>query len=558
MGSRIGNTIRGLVGQGNALGQNGLWTIISGGNTPFNPIDLNPLIYLDANVGVTESAGLVSAWADQSGNNNDFTQVTGSLQPEYQATGLNSLPSIYFNGTDEMISATLSSAFQEMSFYAVFVQTSPTATGPSIIGQTSGTNNKRIFTTPPDAASRVFLWDGGVVDSIVATSTTYNYSNPIVLAFRENTDASGDGRINDDAWSTGELVTSATSSDLPIKLGNRGSGTARRLVGNISELIIYPTIHTDSEANQVITYLTTKWDVGAVPAPQVDSVDVSTINQGTTAEIIITGSYLTGATIVSFGAQLTTDSYVVDSDTQITAQVTAGVDATPAQYNISVTTPNGTGTLINGIEILFAFSNALSFDGVNDKLNIGTPVSLSAEATINLWVNFTSFTNNRLISDNVNTGVIWFPTTTSVRVYCGGNNRDFVVPTMSLGTWYMITATRDATDGWRVYLNGTESTSGLQARAGTFIADRFGNLGSAYSNMVLDEASILEGTTASDTQIASLYNSGNGADANAVLGSTSLYYRLNGSGTETTATDSSGNSNTGTLVNFTGTYWVAH
>ena len=457
-----------------------------------------------------------------------------------------------------MISATLSSAFQEMSFYAVFVQTSPTATGPSIIGQTSGTNNKRIFTTPPDAASRVFLWDGGVVDSIVATSTTYNYSNPIVLAFRENTDASGDGRINDDAWSTGELVTSATSSDLPIKLGNRGSGTARRLVGNISELIIYPTIHTDSEANQVITYLTTKWDVGAVPAPQVDSVDVSTINQGTTAEIIITGSYLTGATIVSFGAQLTTDSYVVDSDTQITAQVTAGVDATPAQYNISVTTPNGTGTLINGIEILFAFSNALSFDGVNDKLNIVTPVSMSAEATINLWVNFTSFTNNRLISDTVNTGVIWCPTTTSVRIYCGGGNRDFVVPTMSLGTWYMITATRNATDGWRVYFNGTESTSGLQTRAGTFIADRFGNLSSGYSNMVLDEASILGGTTASDTQIASLYNSGNGADANAVLGSTSLYYRLNGSGTETTATDSSGNSNTGTLVNFTGTYWVAH
>ena len=228
---------------------------------PFNPIDLNPLIYLDANVGVTESAGLVSAWADQSGNNNDFTQVTGSLQPEYQATGLNSLPSIYFDGTEEMISATLSSALQEMSFYAVFVQTSPTAIGPSIIGQTSGTNNKRIFTTPPEAASRVFLWDGNTGDSIIATSTTYNYSNPIVVAFRENTDASGDGRINDDAWSTGESVISATSSDLPIKLGNRGDGAARRLVGKISELIIYPTIHTDSEANQVITYLTTKWAI---------------------------------------------------------------------------------------------------------------------------------------------------------------------------------------------------------------------------------------------------------------------------------------------------------
>ena len=251
IGLGIGNSVSGKVSG------------FGGGGGPFNPIDLNPLIYLDANVGVTESAGLVSAWADQSGNNNDFTQVTGSLQPEYQATGLNSLPSIYFDGTEEMISATLSSALQEMSFYAVFVQTSASAIGPTIIGQTSGATNKRIFTTPPDADSRVFLWDGGT-GSVIASSVEYNYLTPIVAAFRENTDASGDGKINDGAFSIGESVTSATSSDLPIKLGNRGAGAARRLVGKISELIIYPTVHTDSQSSQVIDYLMAKWNIIAL------------------------------------------------------------------------------------------------------------------------------------------------------------------------------------------------------------------------------------------------------------------------------------------------------
>ena len=206
---------------------------------------------------------------------------------------------------------------------------------------------------------------------------------------------------------------------------------------------------------------------------------------------------------------------------------------------------------------VFSFGNALSFDGVNDYVSIGSPVSMSSEATVNMWVKFSDL-NTRLISDTSNTAVIWTPSSTSVRVYCGGNFQDFVVPTMSLGTWYMITATRDAANGWRVYLNGTESTSGLQVRSGTFNVNRLGNLGSVYSDIVLDEVSILEGTTASDIQIASLYNSGNGANANTVLGSTSLYYRLNGSGTDTTAVDDSGNSNTGTLNGFTGTYWVAH
>lgn len=204
------------------------------------------------------------------------------------------------------------------------------------------------------------------------------------------------------------------------------------------------------------------------------------------------------------------------------------------------------------------FENALEFDGVDDYVSIGSPVSMSSEATVNMWVKFSDL-NTRIISDSSNTAVIWTPTSTSVRVYCGGNFQDFVVPTMSLGTWYMLTATRDAANGWRVYLNGTESTSGLQVRSGTFNVNRLGNLGSVYSDIVLDEVSILEGTTASDIQIASLYNSGNGADANAVLGSTSLYYRLNESGTDTTAVDASGNSNNGTLNNFPASgMWVSH
>ena len=219
--------------------------------------------------------------------------------------------------------------------------------------------------------------------------------------------------------------------------------------------------------------------------------------------------------------------------------------------NFGITSSSG-----GGVAAALDFENALRFDGVNDYVTTDSSVSVSAEATVNMWVKFSDL-NTRLVSDTSNTAVIWTPTSTSVRVYCGGNFRDFVVPTMSLGTWYMITATRDASSGWRVYLNGTESTSGLQVRAGTFNVNRLGNLGSVYSDIVLDEVSILDGTTASGVQIASLYNSGDGADANTVLGSTSLYYKFNES-SGTSVADSSGNSNTGTLNDFAGIYFIPH
>lgn len=61
----------------------------------WTPDQISPALWLDASVfsSITIATG-VSEWRDISGNNRHATQATTSLQPAYQATGLNGLPTI--------------------------------------------------------------------------------------------------------------------------------------------------------------------------------------------------------------------------------------------------------------------------------------------------------------------------------------------------------------------------------------------------------------------------------------------------------------------------------
>ncbi len=72
---------------------------------------------------------------------------------------------------------------------------------------------------------------------------------------------------------------------------------------------------------------------------------------GQTLEVTITGTYLTGATSVSFGAGISVNSFVVDSDTQIRANITIDAGATPGLRDVSVTTPGGTDTKPNAFNV---------------------------------------------------------------------------------------------------------------------------------------------------------------------------------------------------------------
>jgi len=88
--------------------------------------------------------------------------------------------------------------------------------------------------------------------------------------------------------------------------------------------------------------------------PVVASVTPDEARESDSHTIIVAGSNFAGATSVSFGAEITVDSFVVDSATQITAEITIPLGATLGAYDVSVTTPDGTGTLASSFTILSA------------------------------------------------------------------------------------------------------------------------------------------------------------------------------------------------------------
>src|SRR4051812_49129388 len=71
-------------------------------DAPQPPVTQGLLLWLRADAGVTQSVGVVSDWADQSGHHQDARQTDPSKQPKWIANALSGHPSIVFDGDDFM------------------------------------------------------------------------------------------------------------------------------------------------------------------------------------------------------------------------------------------------------------------------------------------------------------------------------------------------------------------------------------------------------------------------------------------------------------------------
>ncbi len=235
----------------------------------FKPTSLTGLVlWLDANVGVTVTS-TVSAWADQSGNNNNATQGTANFQPTVNATGVKGKPSIHFEaGTHLGIADTATLQWGTGDFYVALVMKEATASntygmvfskqapnypfpGPGIFAN---------FTLP----SQTTTW-GGQEDytNYISTATTGLNNNAAhqfsfaragtVLSVR--IDGAPDGTNATDAGATD---VSAVGSVVSIGANTTGG---QALTGDIAEIIAVKGTTSQSDITNVEAYLKTKYSL---------------------------------------------------------------------------------------------------------------------------------------------------------------------------------------------------------------------------------------------------------------------------------------------------------
>ncbi len=196
----------------------------------------------DAILGHSDGAA-VSVWGDASGNGNHAAQSDPARQPTYVVNGINSLPSVRFDGND-----ILTSVASFGNPYSIFSVT-----------QMEGTQNFRLVTSQ-DVNWLMGNWGGqqnvmhagGWVESVAGVPAD---TLPHLYA------AMGDG-VRTTFVHNGQVLAwngTGTAHIGRLKLGGYGTGFSEASKADVAEVIVYDRVLTPAEQASVQGYLAGKY-----------------------------------------------------------------------------------------------------------------------------------------------------------------------------------------------------------------------------------------------------------------------------------------------------------
>ncbi|MEI6462086.1 MAG: LamG-like jellyroll fold domain-containing protein [bacterium] len=232
-------------------------------------------------------------------------------------------------------------------------------------------------------------------------------------------------------------------------------------------------------------------------------------------------------------------------------------------FNGSSTCETGQTPSTESGAIRYSTKSAISFDGINDNINVGKQSSINNIhnlITVNTWVKFNPIANGAsftiYVKRNDSFTIYNNGSVNRIRANINGGGNSIGTTAMNPNTWYMVTYTyNDSTDRvTHLFVNGVEETlTSNNPGSGTIQDDSPYDMtigGTAnFFNGQIDEFSMYNRILSSQELLA-LYNSGNGKvvipDSN-----TKLLYHFDENGDDPRNTgkaiDSSGNGNNGTI-----------
>ena len=217
--------------------------------------DINSLFQNTAGTTPVTSAGQqIQFWKDKSGNARNATSSDTAMT--YNTSGIK-YPSIYFTGaqaTGFQVNVTVTD-----STYFFVVNNSATAAASRVYNSHSGTSR-----------SKLNYWD-----TIYRTRMDYNNfpgltgpdtTSGVTLVMTRQ-DTVSNGLLN--GWQTGTLMGSGNATPIigetftSFVLGTYNGGSSFPMIGYMGEVIVYNSVLTTSERQQVEGYLAWKWGVEA-------------------------------------------------------------------------------------------------------------------------------------------------------------------------------------------------------------------------------------------------------------------------------------------------------
>jgi hypothetical protein len=222
-----------------------------------NVIDSTPGLayHLDAGLGVTQTAGSVSEWDDQSPNGNNFSALTTAAQPTYisSSAAFNNLPVIQFNGVaDYALQNDLTSSKDAGTIQTVFIVESITSSNglDGILGQDD---------------------DDGGIRRTSSTAWQYAGNGGNAQDFPQTIFINGVATPNQNNDGTGVVLTAFGSADYSTTgIGGYfdccGAGS-RAFGGDIAEVAVYNTALTPTQQTAIESYLENKYFPTSVPEP---------------------------------------------------------------------------------------------------------------------------------------------------------------------------------------------------------------------------------------------------------------------------------------------------
>ena len=233
--------------------------------TVWNPSMISTALWLDAadTSTIIQSSNLVSQWSDKSGNARHGTQA-GAARPTYNATGLNAKPTLIFDGsTTDLVLASVSALTSVNQSFVIIAQRNNAAGRTEI---SFGIGNK----TTSDGIADIPRWTDNVMYSQVGyVSNRPSPTSVITNSPYINCVTGGSIQLS---YTNGILLGTGTAqSSSPFSVadgGYIGSGRAlspsnRYFAGNISELVIIPSVVTNDIRQKLEGYLAWKWGLTA-------------------------------------------------------------------------------------------------------------------------------------------------------------------------------------------------------------------------------------------------------------------------------------------------------